>query len=49
LKNKDIIFNNYYNNLDSEKLKDNILRDFVTLEIAKTFYNIPFYLNTFAD
>lgn len=29
--------------------KDNILRDAVTLEVAKTFYNLPFYLNTFAD
>lgn len=49
LENKKILFNNYYSNLDLEKSKDSALRDFVTLEIAKTFSNIPFYLNTFAD
>lgn len=47
--NKDIIFKDYYNTVNKEKLKDKILRDVVTLEIAKTFLNIPFYLNTFAD
>jgi len=49
LKNKDIIFNDYYKTINTEKIKDKILRDFVTLEKAKTFYNIPFYLNAFAD
>jgi hypothetical protein len=51
LSNKDILFKNYYNlnNFNNEKLNDSVLRDFVSLEIAKTFSNIPFYLNTFAD
>jgi len=52
LSNKDIIFKNYYNSdetLSEDKINDNILRDFVTLEIAKTFNYITFYLNTFAD
>ena len=31
------------------KINDNILRDFVTLEIAKTLSNIPFYFKTFTD
>lgn len=46
---KNILFKNYYNTSDNEKLNDKILRDLVTLEIAKTFYSVPFYLNTFAD
>jgi hypothetical protein len=52
LNNKEKIFKNYYfseNNQNENKINDNILRDAVTLEIAKTFYSIPFYLNTFAD
>lgn len=52
LVNKKLIFKNYYysdKTLSEDKINDNILRDFVTLEIAKTFSNIPFYLNTFAD
>jgi len=50
--NKSTIFKNYYHSdktLTEDRINDNILRDFVTLEIAKTFSNIPFYLNTFAD
>lgn len=49
LVNKKIIFKNYYysdKTLTEDKINDNILRDFVTLEIAKIFSNIPFYLNT---
>lgn len=52
LTNKKIVFKDYYysdKTLTEDKINDNILRDFVTLEIAKTFSNIPFYLNTFAD
>lgn len=50
--NKSTIFKDYYHSdktLTDDKINDNILRDFVTLEIAKTFSNIPFYLNTFTD
>ena len=52
LLNKIFIFKNYYHSdrtLSEDKINYNILRDFVTLEIAKTFSNVPFYLNTFAD
>ena len=49
LNNKEILFDSYYKNLNSEKLKDNVLRDLVTLEIAKTYSNLPFDLSTFAD
>ena len=52
LLNKTFIFKIYYHSdrtLSEDKINDNILRDFVTLEIAKTYANIPFYLNTFAD
>jgi len=50
--NKETVFKDYYQlegSSNQDKINDNILRDFVTLEIAKTFYNIPFYLNTYAD
>jgi hypothetical protein len=49
LTNKEKLFENYYqseSNQNGNKVNDNLLRDAVTLEIAKTFSNIPFYLNT---
>jgi len=49
LKNKDILFKDYYDTTDLSEIKDYILRDTVTLEVAKTYRNIPFYLNTYAD
>ena len=49
--NKKKVFENYYQceNKLNDNINDNVLRDAVTLEIAKTFTNIPFYLNTYAD
>ena len=52
LANKEKVFKYYYqseSNRNGNNINDNLLRDVVTLEIAKTFYNIPFYLNTYAD
>ena len=49
IKNKDILFKNYYDVSVLSEIKDHILRDAVTLEVAKTYKNIPFYLNTYAD
>lgn len=51
INNKKKVFENYYQceNKLNDNINDNVLRDAVTLEIAKIFYNIPFYLNTYAD
>lgn len=52
IENKEKVFNNYYQSegiQNKNKIDDNILRDVVTLEIAKTFYDVTFYLNTYAD
>lgn len=49
LNNKEVLFKDYYSLGDKEAQKDKQLQDLITLEVAKTFKNIPFYLNTFAD
>jgi len=49
VKNNEILFKNYYDGIDLSEIKDHILRDTVTLEVAKTYKDIPFYLNTYAD
>ena len=49
LKNKDKLFKDYYDDVNLSEVNDHILRDTVTLEVAKTYANIPFYLNTYAD
>lgn len=49
LKNKEKLFKDYYDNVSLSEVNDHILRDAVTLEVAKTYANIPFYLNTYAD
>jgi DNA-directed RNA polymerase len=50
--NKDLVFKDYYklnDTFNENTVNDNILRDTVTIEIAKTFSDCPFYLNIFAD
>lgn len=51
LNNKDVLFKDYYENdgLTNEKVTDNVLRDQVSLEVAKAYLNKTFYLNTYAD
>lgn len=47
--NKENLFKDYYDGINLSEINDHILRDTVTLEVAKTYRNIPFYLNTYAD
>ena len=48
---KEIIFNDYYTNdgLSENKVTDNVLRNQVTLQVAKAYLGKMFYLNTYAD
>jgi len=52
INNKELLFKDYYNLVgvtNLNEISDQILRDTLTLEIAKTYRDIPFYLNTYAD
>ena len=51
INNNKILFKDYYSSEGTtiDDVNDHILRDSVTLKVAETYRNIPFYLNTYAD